>query len=94
MNEPFKPRYSGPGKSGVCVCGHPWQDHHLGVVMNPVYFKATGEFYVPQECEHYGCNENGGMMPDPNNPDGEWIEHCGSYEDAGSKDVTEGEVTT
>jgi len=74
------PRYSGPGKSGICKCGHSWEDHHLGVVLNQEYWLATSEVYVPQECEHYGCNELGGMMP---GPDGKWVKHCGRYEDRG-----------
>lgn len=76
----YLPRYSGAGKSGICKCGHSWDDHHLGIVMNKEYYEQTGESYVPQECEFYGCNEEGGMMP---NPEGEWIPHCGRYEDAG-----------
>ena len=76
----MEPRYSGPGKSGVCVCGHKWDEHHLGIVMNMEYYEATHEQYVPQECEHYGFNELGGMMP---GPDG-WVHHCTGYEDRGS----------
>ena len=78
------PRYTGPGKSGICKCGHRWDDHHLGAVLNSDYYEATGESYVPQECEHYGCNETGGMMPDPANPDGAWVDHCERYEDRGT----------
>jgi len=81
----WKPLYSGPGKSGICKCGHPWDQHHLGIVANIECLKQTKEEYVPQECEHYGCNELGGMMPDPKNKNGEWIYHCGGYEDAGIK---------
>lgn len=75
-----KPKYSGPGKTGVCVCGHSVFDHHLGVVMNVAYYEQTQEAYVPQECEFYGCNKEGGMMP---GPDGEWIDHCFGYQDSG-----------
>ena len=78
----YKPRYSGPGKSGVCVCGHSYEDHHLGMVLNQDYLDQTGEIYVPQECEFYGCNECGGMKPTKS---GKWVRHCGSYRDRGVK---------
>ncbi len=82
MAEPYKlqeyyPRYSGPGKSGICVCGHTWEQHHLGVVLNEPFRLATGEAYVPQECEAFGFNETGGY-----GPDGE-PHHCDGYRDAG-----------
>jgi len=69
-----KPRYSGPNRSGMCVCGHSWEDHHLGMVMNQDYWLATDESYVPQECEYYGFNEMGGC-----GPDGKM--HCQNYRD-------------
>lgn len=72
----FEPRYSGPGKSGICKCGHSWQNHHLGVVMNRDFYEATHEAYVPQECEFYGFNEMGGKDRNGN-------DHCFNYEDAG-----------
>ena len=74
----FKPRYSGPGRSGICVCGHSWKKHHLGIVMNNDYYKATKEMYVPQECEYYGFNEFGGL-------DAKGKPHCDSYRDRGIK---------
>lgn len=74
----WKPRYSGPGRTGVCVCGHSWQDHHLGVVMNQAYYEATGEAYIPQECEFYGWNARGGL-------DSVGGIHCEMYRDAGEK---------
>src|SRR6266702_1036810 len=67
-------RYSGPNRSGICKCGHSWRDHHLGVVMNVEHYEATGESYVPQECEFFGCNEMGGLDRDGN-------DHCGHYVD-------------
>ena len=76
----MEPRYSGPGKSGVCKCGHSWDEHHLGIVLNMEYYEATREGYVPQECEHYGFNESGGLMPGPYG----WVHHCTRYEDRGS----------
>ena len=78
--EKYTPRYSGPNRSGVCKCGHPWEEHHLGIVMNREYYEQTGEMYVPEECEHYGFNEVGGKMPDK---DGNWVDHCFRYEDKG-----------
>jgi hypothetical protein len=72
----WTPRYSGPDRSGICVCGHSWKDHHLGCVLNPDYIKATGEAYIPGECEFYGWNETGGL-------DAEGNLHCGSYVDRG-----------
>jgi hypothetical protein len=72
-----EPRYSGPNRSGVCVCGHSWDRHHLGMVMRQEYVDATGEGYIPQECEAFGFNEAGGLMP----VNGEWIHHCSGYRD-------------
>ena len=77
----YKPKYSGPECSGICVCGHPWGRHHLGMVMNMVYFEDTGESYVPQECEAYGFNEAGGLKY--NEATGEWEDHCHGYVDRG-----------
>lgn len=72
----YKSRYSGPGATGICVCGHSWQDHHLGMVMNDEYRESTGESYVPEECEFYGFNETGGLHSDGSI-------HCMSYKDSG-----------
>ena len=69
-------RYSGIGRTGICVCGHPWGEHHLGIVMNGDFFEATGESYVPQECEHFGFDEFGGL-------DREGKPHCSRYRDGG-----------
>jgi len=73
----FKPRYSGPNRSGICVCGCSWQEHHLGVVMNEAYREATGESYVPEECEKFGFNEVGGKRLE----NGRWVDHCHRYRD-------------
>jgi hypothetical protein len=78
----MKARYSGPNRSGMCVCGCPWNKHHLGMVMNQEYFKATGEHYVPQECEAFGFNETGGRKY----VDGEWVDHCHGYRDTLDRD--------
>jgi hypothetical protein len=38
----------------------------------------TGEYYVPDECCYYGCNEKGGMMPGLGD---DWVDHCFGYKD-------------
>jgi hypothetical protein len=70
-------KYSGENRTGICVCGHSWEVHHLGIVMNLEYIEQTKESYLPQECEAFGFNEAGGMMF----VDGEWIDHCHQYRD-------------
>ncbi len=27
---------SGPNRSGICVCGHGWQEHHLGIKVSVI----------------------------------------------------------
>lgn len=71
----WKARYSGPGRSGICVCGHKWDDHHLGMVARKEYVDDTGEAYIAQECEYFGCNEMGGYDEDGN-------PHCFGYKDS------------
>lgn len=78
-----KPKYSGPGKTGICICGHSWEDHHRSCVMNKRYIEATNEIYVLGECCAYGSNEFGGRMPGPDGEEGEWIDHCHNYQDSG-----------
>ena len=68
-------RYSGEGRTGICVCGHSWEDHHLGVTMNPDY----PEPYLPQECEFFGFNEGSGL-------DAAGKEHCWQYRDSALPD--------
>ena len=69
--------------SGMCVCGHSWEDHHLGVIMNEDYIDFLKKNfpdhpgYLPQECEYFGSNEQGGK-------DSEGNEHCWQYEDSES----------
>jgi hypothetical protein len=38
----------------VCWCGHTWEDHHHGCVMNPEYFDypLTIRGCIAQECEY------------------------------------------
>ena len=68
--------YSGPGRSGTCMCGHSWEDHHLGFIMNHTDDspEAMKEAYLPQECEFFGSNEDGGL-------DAKGNDHCWSYRD-------------
>jgi len=75
-----QPRYSGPTRSGICICGHSWKEHHLSCVMRQEYIDDTEEGYIPEECCHYGFNESGGQQL----VDGEWVEHCFGYVDSKS----------
>lgn len=68
--------YLGPNTTGICICGHSWEDHHLWMVMNTQYFEDTKEPYLPQECVFFGCNEDGGY-------DADGKAHCFEYEDRG-----------
>ena len=66
--------------SGICKCGHDWDDHHLGAILNSDALDYLHKHhpdhppYLAEECEYYGCNETGGK-----GPDGE--EHCERYID-------------
>lgn len=42
----------------VCTCGHKWEEHHHGVVLNPKYFSypLTINGLIAQECEHNQVN--------------------------------------
>lgn len=73
-------RYSGPNRSGICVCGCSWDKHHLGIVMWKEYIDETGEYYIPQECEAYGSNEVGGAKY--NEKTEQWEDHCYDYRDS------------
>ena len=70
---------------GTCVCGHSWEDHHLGLIMNEDTMKELRSRYknpppyLPQECEFYGCNETGGLDEDGN-------DHCKQYKDKDNTD--------
>lgn len=75
--------------SGICKCGCDWQDHHLGMIVNADAWAAIEKWckennrtyppYVPQECDHYGFNEYGGMRY--NKETDEYEDHCHGYED-------------
>ena len=71
----FKRLYSGKHRSGTCVCGHLAEDHHGHMVMNLLYYRKTGEYRYPGECEYYGCNEESGL-------DDKGQFHCGQYKDS------------
>ena len=64
--------------SGVCLCGHSYGNHHLGMIANPEAYKIMGP-YLPQEGEYCGCNEYGGM-------DEEGEIHCCGYIDKDNPD--------
>ena len=76
----YTAKYSGPNRTGVCICGHSWDRHHLGCVARQEYVDQTGEYYIPQECEEYGHNEMGGL-------DAAGKDHCFGYVDTGEIDV-------
>jgi hypothetical protein len=75
-----EPRYSGPNRSGICVCGCRWYHHHLSCVLNEDYRNETQEVNVPEECVAYGFNEVGGMKF--NQETKRWEDHCHSYRDS------------
>ena len=74
-----KALYTGPNRSGLCVCGHAWDRHHLCMRMREYETEdGTKEAYVPCECEAYGANENSGL-------DRKGNYHCFGYVDAKEK---------
>ena len=68
--------YSGPNRSGTCMCGHRWDKHRLGVVATHEKAQTDGDYeaYVPQECGYYGFDGMGGL-------DREGEPHCLRYRD-------------
>ncbi len=64
--------------SGTCKCGHPWQRHHLQMIVN---MEALAELepgepaYLAGACLKYGFNETAGL-------DSEGNPHCFGYEEA------------
>ena len=42
----------------VCTCGHTWEEHHHGFVMNPEYkdYPLNINSQIAQECEHNQVN--------------------------------------
>lgn len=64
--------------SGICLCSHSYEDHHLGIILNPDALKVMGP-YLPQECEFFGSNEDGGL-------DENGQSHCHHYVDVNNPD--------
>ncbi len=64
--------------SGVCLCGHSYEEHHFSIVANSEASGTMGD-YLPKECEFFGFDENGGLDEDGN-------EHCRHYVDAEDPD--------
>lgn len=55
----------------MCVCGHPAGVHHIS------HFVGGA---LVDECEFYGWDEVGGMMPgEPDGDEEEWVDHCQSF---------------
>ena len=55
------------------MCGHSYEDHHLGLVADPRLVEVIGP-YVPDQCDYFGFNEHAGLDEDGNN-------HCHNYVD-------------
>ncbi len=64
--------------SGTCMCGHSYEDHHLGMVLNPEALAVMGP-HLPQECAFFGTNEDAGL-------DEHGEDHCLQYVDAQDPD--------
>jgi len=64
--------------SGICLCGHDQHEHHGGMILNEEAYKIMGP-RLPQECEYFGCNEDGGF-------DELGEDHCSSYVDKDNPD--------
>ena len=79
--------YSGPGRTGVCKCGHRWEDHFLEVTQNEDYYQETSEMYIPLQCQFYepdGMRHN--EKPDVYGNDA-WIMHCNCYIDSSEEQI-------
>ena len=55
----------------MCKCGHSLEDHHVS------YFVGGARW--AEECEFYGSNEEGGMMPPAEDVPGGWVAHCRQF---------------
>jgi hypothetical protein len=66
--------------SGVCLCGHKVESHHLACIVKQEVIDLIGECVVPGSCLWFGCNEDEGVDEDGN-------DHCWSFVDA--EDVDE-----
>jgi hypothetical protein len=71
--------------SGICKCGHSYEEHHLSFIMNAEYWEKLRAIApdhppcVPGECCFYGSNEVGGKRY--NKETGDWEDHCHRYEE-------------
>lgn len=60
--------------SGMCICGHSYNQHHLMMCATQEAADAVGAPSVPGACLAYGCNEMEGLDKDGN-------PHCFQYVD-------------
>jgi hypothetical protein len=79
----YKSIYSGPERSGICICGCKWESHHLSIVFNQKRIEETKEGYALGPCLRYGNNETEGLKY--NEDTDEWDFHCCGYCDSGIK---------
>lgn len=76
----MKDKYPWLIQTGICQCGHSYEEHHLSVIMNEDTMREIAAInpehppYLPGECEHFGFNECGGRDRDGN-------EHCYQYKE-------------
>jgi hypothetical protein len=50
--------------SGKCRCGHRFEEHHNAIRFSAADAEALSlgdRPYFAEECEHDGCNEEGGL---------------------------------
>jgi hypothetical protein len=80
---------------GVCRCGHAFAEHHNAMMLSVECLSTLppgARPFVAEECEYYGCNEDGGFGPDgrhhchryvdrndPNPPDPSWPNSRGTF---------------
>ena len=50
--------------SGMCVCGHPADQHHGNMIMNELASVLLGGYVFYGECEHFGFNEAWEQCPE------------------------------
>jgi hypothetical protein len=53
--------------TGMCRCGHRLEDHRNGMWLSAEHLGTMPPGtrpYFGEECEYYGCNEEGGLGPD------------------------------
>jgi hypothetical protein len=81
--------------TGICICGHSWDDHHHGAILNPKALQEAGEEFrnvdgnLGEECEY--SQFEGIYTPEVDiyegkkSPRHEHREpcHCDSYHDQG-----------